>query len=119
VLVVDDDPKVRMITARMLEAEEGLTVLQAGNGDEALGQCATHQIAVVVTDMVMPRMDGRELGRQVKARWPDIKLLFVTGFADIDPNHLPGHLMVKPYPVEQLVGTVQALADSYWSERDG
>jgi DNA-binding response OmpR family regulator len=104
------------MTARLLEVEAGLTVIEAGSGEEALALCATQSIVVVVTDMVMPRMGGRDLGRQIRAQWPQTQLLFVTGFTEVDPEGLPGELLVKPYPFDQFVATVQALADRYWRQ---
>lgn len=113
VLVVDDDPVVRRMTARLLEAEGGLTVVEAGSGAEALALCAAQPIAVVVTDMVMPQMGGRDLGRQVRELWPKTQLLFITGFAEVDREGLPGELMLKPFPFAKFVAAVQALVDRY------
>jgi CheY-like chemotaxis protein len=114
VLVVDDDPSVRSMTARLLQEEGGFTVLQAAGGDEALELCAHHSIAVVVTDMVMPRMGGSELGRRIKQRWPRTQVLFVTGYAEAVQEGLPGELMVKPYSFDKFVAGIQRLADRYW-----
>jgi len=87
ILVVDDDPGVRRTIARMLQAE-AFTVLEAADGVEALDQCARHAVAVVVSDVRMPRMDGFELGRRLAAERPAIQLLFITAYPDRDVGEL-------------------------------
>ncbi len=81
VLVVEDQEEVRKLTKRVLEAR-GYTVLAARNGAEALeivGQHAT-QIHLMITDVVMPGMNGRELARLACARRSDLKVLYVSGY---------------------------------------
>jgi CheY-like chemotaxis protein len=112
VLVVDDDPAVRHMTARFLSAE-GIEVLEAGSGAEALELCASHAVAVVVTDLIMPRMNGVELAQQLTARWPETRLLFVTAYPKPEYSPLPGRLMVKPYPIGDFVAAVRELAAGY------
>ncbi len=81
VLVVEDQEEVRKLTKRVLEAR-GYTVLAARNGAEALEIVGRHptQIHLMITDVVMPGMNGRELARLACARRSDLKVLYVSGY---------------------------------------
>jgi PAS domain S-box-containing protein len=80
-LVVEDQEEVRKLTKRVLEAR-GYTVLAARNGAEALEIVAQHpsQIHLMITDVVMPGMNGRELAQHACARRSDLKVLYVSGY---------------------------------------
>ena len=80
-LVVEDQEEVRNLTKRVLEAR-GYTVLGAGNGFEALLIVDRHptQIHLMITDVVMPGMNGRELAQRACARRSDLKVLYVSGY---------------------------------------
>jgi two-component system cell cycle sensor histidine kinase/response regulator CckA len=80
VLVVDDEEAVRALARRALE-RFGYTVLQAADGVEALllFQRRRAAIRLVVTDIVMPQMDGRTLAGRLREMQPGIRLLFVSG----------------------------------------
>src|SRR5205814_4892098 len=81
VLVAEDQEEVRKLTKRVLEAR-GYTVLAARNGAEALEIVAQHpnQIHLMITDVVMPGMNGREVAQLACARRSDLKVLFVSGY---------------------------------------
>ncbi len=81
VLVVEDQEEVRKLTKRVLEAR-GYTVLAARNGAEALEIVARHpnRIHLMITDVVMPGMNGREVARLACARRSDLKVLYVSGY---------------------------------------
>src|SRR2546422_995762 len=81
VLVVEDQDEVRRLTKRVLEAR-GYTVLAARNGAEALEIVGRHatQIHLMITDVVMPGMNGRELAQLACARRSDLKVLYVSGY---------------------------------------
>jgi PAS domain S-box-containing protein len=103
ILVVDDDAAVRG-SSRLVLVAEGYHVLEAADGHEALRLVDTHPdvIDLVVTDLAMPGMGGRELAAVLKARRPDIRVLFVSGFSDeggADPNRLKTWppLLHKPF----------------------
>jgi two-component system cell cycle sensor histidine kinase/response regulator CckA len=84
VLVVDDDSAVRHYLRRVLE-QCGLEVLEAAGGEDALRRAAEHSrpLDLVVTDIVMPQMSGRELVRRLSAPHPGVPVLFLSGyFAD-------------------------------------
>ncbi len=82
-LVVDDEPRLRQVLAHLMRSD-GFTCLEAGNGEEALAQLQQHPITLVMSDLRMPKMDGLELLRQVRARWPDVAVVMITAVADVD-----------------------------------
>jgi two-component system, cell cycle sensor histidine kinase and response regulator CckA len=108
VLVVDDEEIVRRLAARML-ATMGYRVLEAGSGQEAvrLLRRGAHRIDGVLTDVAMPGIGGRELGETVARCWPQIRVLYMSGFAAkrmvnegaLDPS-VP--FIQKPFTSEQL-----------------
>ncbi len=108
VLVVDDEEMVRRLAARML-ATLGFRVLVAGSGQEAvrLLRRGAHRIDGVVTDVAMPGIGGRELGETIAQCWPQIRVLYMSGFAagrmvtegSLDPA-VP--FIQKPFTSEQL-----------------
>jgi two-component system cell cycle sensor histidine kinase/response regulator CckA len=83
ILIVEDDAAVLRMGARIL-GPAGYTVLTAGNGLEALGLLARYEgpVHVLLTDVVMPRMGGRELAERVAEIRPEIKVLFTSGYTD-------------------------------------
>lgn len=84
VLLVDDDAAVRAATAQML-ADLGYEVTQADSAAEALAMLEANETPdVLVTDHLMPGMSGTELARQVRSQWPDLRLLIISGYADVD-----------------------------------
>jgi DNA-binding NtrC family response regulator len=82
ILVVDDDRAFRVAARTALE-DEGYTVLVASNGDEALSRLAERTVHLILTDMVMEKMTGLALLAQVRARYPDMPVIMVTGFGSI------------------------------------
>ncbi len=84
VLVVDDDPPVREITATMLRTM-GAEVIEAGSGGSALEMLGAGGAGfdLLVVDFAMPGMNGAELAQTVAKKWPDLPILFVTGYADL------------------------------------
>ncbi|MFL6800133.1 MAG: cell cycle histidine kinase CckA [Xanthobacteraceae bacterium] len=117
ILLVEDEEGLRALNARGLQSR-GYTVIQAANGVEALEaleELATKGGAVdlVVSDVVMPEMDGPALMKELKKRNPDIKIIFVSGYAeDAFDKGLPDHeriaFLAKPFTLKQLVTTVKA-----------
>jgi two-component system, cell cycle sensor histidine kinase and response regulator CckA len=83
VLLVEDEEAVRRLACSILEAN-GYTVLEAPSCDEALAMARAHQgsLDLLVTDVVMPQMSGRELAEQLTQRRPEIKVLFISGYTD-------------------------------------
>ncbi|MCK6624105.1 MAG: response regulator [Anaerolineae bacterium] len=81
ILLVEDDEMVRHLVQRELQAE-GYTVMEASSGDKALALVKQHEgeIDLLLTDVVMPYMSGRELAEQLKELYPQIKVLFISGY---------------------------------------
>jgi DNA-binding NtrC family response regulator len=81
VLVVEDQAEVRKYVAAALEAY-GYRVIQAENAGQALLVCEreAERIDLVLTDVVMPNVSGRELAHRLEERWPGIKVLFMSGY---------------------------------------
>lgn len=82
ILVVDDDDNIRKMTTLLLE-ENGYSVVPAANGEEGLKQLLLHrdEIQAVITDIMMPNMNGFELSRKIKAESPSIPIVLVSGYA--------------------------------------
>src|SRR5262249_22927244 len=92
----------------------GYTVIEAGNGVEALEEFEKQggQVDLVVSDVVMPEMDGPTLMKELKKRNADIKIVFVSGYAEdaFDkslPNHQQFEFLPKPFTLKQLVTKVK------------
>jgi putative nucleotidyltransferase with HDIG domain len=81
-LVVDDDPLVRRTLARVLLAQ-GMATVEAESADEALARLAEAAVPLVITDIYMPGMNGIELLREIRHRWPDTAVLMITGVAEV------------------------------------
>jgi two-component system, cell cycle sensor histidine kinase and response regulator CckA len=117
VLVVDDEQGLRDLVCRTLQAE-GYRTLEAGHGAEALEVIETspHPVDLVVTDVVMPGMDGRELGRRLAQRWPDLPILYISAYEvnDIFRRGSPrdsAPFLQKPFPMDGLVTTIRSLIE--------
>ncbi|WP_375274292.1 cell cycle histidine kinase CckA [Methylorubrum thiocyanatum] len=113
VLLVEDEDPVRAVNSRALSAR-GYTVLEAASGIEALRLIEEHAdgIDVVVSDVVMPEMDGPTLLRELRKHLPDLKVIFVSGYAeDAFRKNLPEgetfNFLPKPFSLKQLVETVK------------
>jgi two-component system cell cycle sensor histidine kinase/response regulator CckA len=113
ILLVEDEEGLRALNARGL-ASRGYTVLEAGNGVEAIDvlEKSDKQVDLVVSDVVMPEMDGPTLLRELRTRNPDLKIIFVSGYAeDAFKKHLPENgqfaFLPKPFTLKQLVAAVK------------
>jgi two-component system, cell cycle sensor histidine kinase and response regulator CckA len=112
VLVVEDEEMVRRMTRRFLE-RAGYTVIEAGNGEEALRLVMDRRsrIDVLLTDLVMPVMGGRDLARRVTILHPRIRILFMSGYANADQEsevvNAGYPLLRKPFQRQDLVARIQ------------
>ncbi len=107
ILLVEDEPAVKGLFSQALN-REGYTVHEARNGVEALEVVkGIGHIDVLVTDVVMPYMKGPELARQLLAKQPDLKVIFVSGY--VAPGDLGTHeaLLQKPFVRQQLIDKVK------------
>ena len=111
ILVVEDDARVREISVAMLR-EMGHTVIHADGAAAAIRQLEAHpEIVLMFTDVVMPETNGRQLADQALARWPNLKILFTTGFTRdvilkgglLNENV---NLISKPFSLDQLAAKV-------------
>ncbi|MGO4668597.1 cell cycle histidine kinase CckA [Bosea sp. 2YAB26] len=114
ILLVEDEDAVRALNARML-ISRGYTVHEAASGVEALDIFLKHdgKIDLVVSDVVMPEMDGPTLLGELRQRNPATKVVFVSGYAEeAFRKNLPEgeqfHFLPKPFTMKQLVETVKA-----------
>ncbi len=113
ILVVDDEPAIRSVTSRLLEAH-GYRVMLATNGREAVEAYAAHQgeIAVVLTDMMMPVMDGATAIERLRTIDPAVRLVTVSGLTDhsglpaAGPEHHPIRHLAKPYIASELMAVI-------------
>jgi len=114
ILVVEDDNVVRNLVVQALEDEE-FTVLQAGDGPEALRTIeSTTPLDLLVTDVGLPGMNGRQLAEIARGRRPELKILFTTGYAHNAALDGVGVLdgvavMSKPFQLEQLATKVREM----------
>jgi len=110
VLVVEDDPALRALMVRTL-SNKGYRTVEAGDGIEALERLAADpDIELVVTDIVMPRMNGVELAQELIAS-ARARLLFVSGFGE-DYTELPASLLEKPFSPTALIAEVERLLEA-------
>jgi CheY-like chemotaxis protein len=117
VLVVDDDPAVLRMAAKVLR-RGGYEVLEAAGGREALAIADEHgdRIRLLLTDVVMPEMGGREVGEALHARHPAIRVLFMSAYTE-DEVILRGvrvaevNFVSKPFTVDGLRDKVRQVLD--------
>ena len=118
VLLVEDEPALRDLMARVLR-ELGYTVWDAANGDEAMQRIreTIHAKAhILLSDVIMPKMDAMVLVEQIATQWPDCRALFVSGY---DENTLKQHgvfgsgipVLKKPFPLELLAKKLREVLD--------
>jgi two-component system cell cycle sensor histidine kinase/response regulator CckA len=113
ILLVEDEEGLRSLNARGLRSR-GYTVIEAANGVEALEELEANDggVDLVVSDVVMPEMDGPTLLKSMRSRNPDIKVIFVSGYAeDAFAKSLPENqqfaFLPKPFSLSQLVAAVK------------
>lgn len=110
VLIVEDEPQVRALTSRVL-TQLGYEVLSAEDGTEALALSASHHgpIALLLTDMVMPRMGGGELVRRMRQLHPDLPVLLMSGYSEelVAAEHPHHPFLAKPFTPAELAEAVR------------
>jgi CheY-like chemotaxis protein len=117
ILLVEDEREVRNLVRQIL-GKSGYVVLVADHGDTAVQICGKYpgKVHLMVTDVVMPGMSGRELAEHVKSSRPDMKVLFVSGYTD-DAVIRHGILgtgvafLQKPFTLDALLRKVRAVLD--------
>jgi two-component system cell cycle sensor histidine kinase/response regulator CckA len=116
VLLAEDEPLVRSLIATVLE-QAGYTVLVAEDGRHALhvGQQAPH-VDLLVSDVRMPHLGGVELARRLRATWPGLQVILMSGYPDIDAvkaheNGIEDALLAKPFGTVELLDRVRTALD--------
>ncbi len=118
-LLVEDDRVVRKLLKKML-TNYGYTVLEAGDGDQAIALFRANPAAVdlVISDFIMPGKNGKEVSDVLRTIRPNIKVLFISGYADdvlisrgISSHQL--HYLTKPVNPEALLVKVRAVLDGH------
>jgi two-component system, cell cycle sensor histidine kinase and response regulator CckA len=118
ILIVDDEPAARAVVRDMLEAE-GYTALDTGDPAFALRIARTQSqpIHLLLSDVVMPLMNGRELAEQIRLIRPAIKILYMSAYStdtveDYGIRLAPGEpFVVKPFTMESLASAVRTVLD--------
>jgi two-component system cell cycle response regulator CpdR len=113
ILRAEDDHDMRRFLVKALE-QAGFSVVSFDNGLSAYDQLRVEPFELLLTDIVMPEMDGIELARRATELDPDIKVMFITGFAAValnPDNHAPQQAKVlsKPFHLRDLVSEVQRM----------
>ena len=108
VLLVEDEPALMRSTARMLR-NSGYVVLEAPYGADAVAMAHATPIDLLLTDVVMPELSGRQVADEVRMLQPEVGVLFMSGY---DPERAPaGDLLRKPFRPNELATRVREVLD--------
>lgn len=115
ILIIDDEEDLRRIMRDALE-RQGHVVVEAGNGAEALDVIAQHPADLIVTDIMMPDMDGIETIIALRRGNPDVRIIAISGGGRVGNTDYLAlaekfgamHVLAKPFRRQQLVDAVQA-----------
>jgi two-component system, cell cycle response regulator CpdR len=113
ILLAEDDEDMRRFLVKAL-AKAGYDVVSFGNGLEAYERLKEEPFTLLLTDIVMPEMDGIELARKASELDPDLKIMFITGFAAVALNpdsQAPkdAKILSKPFHLRDLVDQVERM----------
>jgi len=116
ILVVDDEPALREL-ARQILTHFGYQVVTACSGEAALKILASQSIDLMLSDIIMPNMDGYQLSRLVAEQYPSVKIQLASGFSDNRHTesdlHLRQNMLHKPYSSKELLTSIRLLLDGY------
>ncbi|MBU2581808.1 MAG: response regulator [Alphaproteobacteria bacterium] len=115
IILAEDDESMRGFLERAL-IRAGYDVVSYNNGADALERLKEEPFSLLLTDIVMPRMDGIELARRASEIDPDLKIMFITGFAAVTLNNASeapseARVLSKPFHLKDLVAEVERLLD--------
>ena len=117
ILIVEDDKEVRSLAVRILK-RQGYTVLDGSYGDQAFNVCRQHRgpIHLLLTDVVMPGMDGRALSESLSQLHPEMKVLYMSGYTDDAIIHhgvmdKGMNFIQKPFTIDKLIRKVREILD--------
>ena len=113
ILLAEDDDSLRAFLSRALQ-RAGYEVTACADGDEALAALDDHQWDLLLTDIVMPGVDGIEVARQAAARQVDLRIMFITGFAAValaagDQAPPGSKVLSKPIHLREIVAEVERM----------
>jgi PAS domain S-box-containing protein len=115
VLIAEDQPSLRSLVAETMRAE-GYQVLEASNGEEAVEMANRHRgpIDFLLTDVIMPKLRGPEVAARLRARYPELKVIFMSGYAEsalVEDGVLEKNtvLLQKPFSLKKVLEAVQQL----------
>ena len=116
ILIIDDEPALRTLVTEIL-TEQGYQCLQASNGREGLEMINNEPVDMVISDIIMPELDGIRLAGLLKENFPDVKILLVSGYTEVDgaehtPDEYYENLIVKPFASNELLRRVRQILDS-------
>jgi len=116
ILVVDDEPGLRHLTQEILVAQ-GYRVLCAENGEQALTILETEPVDLLLSDVIMPGMDGYQLSAKVRKRYPTVKIQLASGFSDnrhqgVEDDDLHQQILQKPFTSQELNQRLRVLLDT-------
>ncbi|HEY8256499.1 MAG TPA: response regulator [Gemmatimonadales bacterium] len=117
ILVVEDQPEVRQMAVRALKSE-GYAVVEAGDGQDALDLVKEGPpVALVITDLALPRLDGLGLARELTTVMPGVPILFMTGYTSSESMRRTaqarGHAFLeKPFTADELARRARAVLDA-------
>lgn len=103
ILLADDEADVRTTLKLLLEIDHH-TVVDVGDGKEALDRFDNQGVDLVITDYVMPELTGDRLAVEIKRRRPELPVIMITANADLLPAHVPGvdFILPKPFQIHAL-----------------
>ena len=117
VLLVEDDAPVRMVIQRIL-SNEGFKVIEADGGLSAISSCEDHTgpIDLLLTDVILPQLNGWQVADRVAATWPDVRVLYMSGY---DENTVSesgvfasaGTFLEKPFTMSALLEKVRGVLE--------
>ncbi len=115
ILLAEDDDSMRGFLGRALQ-KAGYDVVAFDNGEDAYERLKEEPFTLLLTDIVMPKMDGIELARRAGDLDPDLKIMFITGFAAVvlnsDSAPPDARVLSKPFHLKDLVREVGQLLES-------
>jgi len=117
-MLVEDEDGVRTFSARALR-NKGYNVLEANSGDTALDMFkdGAKDVDLLITDVVMPRVDGPTLVKEIRGSHPDLKVIFISGYTEDAFRKRVGeepeiHFLQKPFSLKQLAGKVKEVLEA-------
>ena len=115
IILAEDDETMRRFLVKALE-KAGYSVVAFGNGADAYQRIREEPFSLLLTDIVMPEMDGIELARRASELDPDLKIMFITGFAAVALNSeeqaaRDAKVLSKPFHLRDLVQEVERMLE--------